>query len=412
MRKLAFIVDYYPYRGGYSSRVVEQLRVLSQRYEVHLLYLFRKPESECVDVSKLAKEHRIRPDVAERKDSSEMSRNPLLLLAHPSLIVNAARNALFWGSPLYYSPYVSERIRADVRSVLESEGADIVWAYGIIGSLMAGKARAKMRILDMCDSRSLLYSTLRGIERSPLKKVFLWADGLLARRFERKAVKENDMVMYICERDGRACGLAPADFFVLPNLRGQAAAPPKAQKKTDIIMLGRWDYLPNLDALNFAVRQVLPKLRRGVSMEVAGAVKERDRQALEWASRGASNSKLIMAGFVDDMAAHLSAARLMLAPIRAGAGVQNKVIDAAEAGLPVVTTPFSKSAIDPEGKCEGIIACSTPDEFAGAIERLLADPKDAERLGASTRAFYEAYNSASRKRHDELMARIDARVGS
>ncbi len=411
MRKLAFVLDYYPYLGGYSSRVAEQLRVLSARYEVHLIYMFRKPQKECVDVSAFAKEHRISPDVAERGDSSEMARNPLRLLASPKLLANMIRNVLFEGSPIYYAPYVSERIRADVKKVLDSERIDIVWANGVIGSLMAGKERAKMRVLDMCDSRALLYSTLRPLERSLPRKAFLWLDGMLARRFERESAKKNDMVVYICRRDGLFCGLKDSGFFVLPNIR-QGRQMPKVPKRTDIVMLGRWDYLPNLDALNFAVREVLPKIRRDVSVEVVGVLRDRDRQSLVWASRGASNSKLAISGVVDDVPARLCSARLMLAPIRAGAGVQNKILDAAEAGVPVLTTPFSKSAIDPDGKCEGIIPCGGAEAFAGEAVRLLSDQDRAARLGSSCRSFYESYNAASMKRHAELMEKIDARVGS
>lgn len=411
MRKLAFVLDYYPYLGGYSSRVAEQLRVLSARYEIHIIYMFRKPEKECVDVSAFAKEHRIAPDVSERGDSSEMARNPLRLLASPKLLANMVRNVMLNGSPVYYAPYVSDRIRADVKKVLDGERIDVIWANGVIGSLMAGKERAKMRVLDMCDSRSLLYSTLRPLEPSLPKKAFLWLDGMLARRFERAAPKSNDMVIYICRRDGLSCGLKESEFFVLPNIR-QEREMPKAAKRTDIIMLGRWDYLPNLDALNFAVRQILPKIRRDVSVEVIGVLRDRDRQSLVWASRGASNSHLAISGVVDDVAARLCAARLMLAPIRAGAGVQNKVLDAAEAGIPVLTTPFSKSAIDPEGRCEGILACGDAAAFAREAVRLLSDQKEGARLGASCRSFYEAYISYSRRRHEELMEKIDARVGS
>ncbi len=410
MRKLAFVLDYYPYLGGYSSRVAEQLRVLSSRYEIHLIYMFRKAEKECVDVSAFAKEHRIAPDVAERGDSSEMARNPLRLLSSPKLLANLVRNTILNGSPIYYAPYVSERIRADVKKVLDSERIDIVWANGVIGSLMAGKERAKMRVLDMCDSRALLYSTLRPLERSLPKKAFLWLDGMLARRFERESAKKNDMVIYICRRDGLAC-LKESEFFVLPNIR-QDRQMPKVPKRTDIVMLGRWDYLPNLDALNFAVREVLPKIRKDVSVEVVGVLRDRDRQSLVWASRGASNSKLAISGVVDDVPSRLCAARMMLAPIRAGAGVQNKILDAAEAGIPVLTTPFSKSAIDPDGKCEGLISCGGAEAFAREAVRLLSDQMEAARLGGSCRTFYESYNAASKKRYDELMGKIDARVGS
>jgi glycosyltransferase involved in cell wall biosynthesis len=411
LKRIAFVLDYYPYMGGYSKRVAEQLRVLSARYELHLIYLFRKGGDESVDVSKYAKEHRVDAGVRQRDDSSEMSRNPLRLLSSPRLVVNMLKNVLSFRSPVYYAPYVSDRVRGEVERIIEREGIDIVWANGVIGSLMAGRARGKLRVLDMCDSRYLLYSSLRPIERSLLRKAFMLLDGALARGFERDAPKRNDIVLYICRRDGLAAGLKEGGFTVLPNIRPDSKVE-RLPKKTDIIMLGRWDYLPNLDSLDFAVREILPKMKRGVTVEIVGMMRERERQSLQWASRGASNSRLVIAGVVDDIFPRLSGSRMMLAPVRAGAGVQNKIRDAAEAGIPVLTTPFSKSAIDPEGRCEGIVSCSGAADFAKAADRILSDPEEEKRLGRACRSFYESYNAESRKRHAELMDRIDARVGT
>ena len=52
-----------------------------------------------------------------------------------------------------------------------------------------------------------------------------------------------------------------------------------------------------------------------------------------------------MVGAVPSMAPELAAAAVTVIPMRAGSGMQNKVLEAMAAGLPVVTTPRTAAAL-------------------------------------------------------------------
>src|SRR4029453_1361229 len=79
-----------------------------------------------------------------------------------------------------------------------------------------------------------------------------------------------------------------------------------------------------------------------------------------------------------------------VAPLRIGAGMQNKLVQAMAAGLPVVATPVAN---------EGIAATpdvhlqlrTTPRAFADAVITLLRDKTERERLGAAARGYVERH---------------------
>jgi O-antigen biosynthesis protein len=69
---------------------------------------------------------------------------------------------------------------------------------------------------------------------------------------------------------------------------------------------------------------------------------------------------------------------LALVPLRYGAGVKGKVVEALCWGLPLVTTPSGAEGL---GGIDSIVpVCTQAEQFAGEIEGLLASPADLERM--------------------------------
>jgi glycosyltransferase involved in cell wall biosynthesis len=67
---------------------------------------------------------------------------------------------------------------------------------------------------------------------------------------------------------------------------------------------------------------------------------------------------------------------LALVPLRYGAGVKGKVVEALRWGLPLVTTPFGAQGL---AGIERIVpVCTDTAQFAAQIERVLAGPADIE----------------------------------
>jgi len=103
-----------------------------------------------------------------------------------------------------------------------------------------------------------------------------------------------------------------------------------------IVFAGNLGYFPNVDAAAWLARDILPRLRAAradVELRLVGARPARAIRAL------ASEPGVSLAASVPAMAPELAAATVALIPLRAGSGLQNKVLEAMSVGTPVVATP-------------------------------------------------------------------------
>jgi O-antigen biosynthesis protein len=72
-----------------------------------------------------------------------------------------------------------------------------------------------------------------------------------------------------------------------------------------------------------------------------------------------------------ELDARYGAARVAVAPLRVGAGVKLKVVEALRHGLPLATTPVGAQGL--EGLSGVAAVCADADGLAGEIARLLTD---------------------------------------
>jgi glycosyltransferase involved in cell wall biosynthesis len=76
-------------------------------------------------------------------------------------------------------------------------------------------------------------------------------------------------------------------------------------------------------------------------------------------------------GYVPDIRTHLSPALLSIAPLAIARGVQNKILEAMAAGVPVLTTPQVAAGL-PAG-AEELVFTAGRTEFSRVLLELLAD---------------------------------------
>lgn len=117
---------------------------------------------------------------------------------------------------------------------------------------------------------------------------------------------------------------------------------------------------PNHDAAEYFTRRILPSIREkmDISFDLIGAGSETfDRTKVP-----GSHAR----GFVEDMTTALSAYRVMVYPLRYGAGACKKILDAAVAGTPVITTRIGAEGLRLRNGSEISIA-DDPKAFAKAV---------------------------------------------
>ena len=126
------------------------------------------------------------------------------------------------------------------------------------------------------------------------------------------------------------------------------------ENRSDFITIGSFLHAPNIDQLRFLKTSIWPLIRRDIpnaEMHCYGAYcKEKHLQLTD------SKSGFFIKGFTDDAQEKISKYKVLLAPLRFGAGLKGKLIEAAITGTPSVTTAIGK---------EGIV--THEEKWAGAI---------------------------------------------
>lgn len=160
---------------------------------------------------------------------------------------------------------------------------------------------------------------------------------------------------------------------------------PTAAKEYDVLFCGNMSYHPNVDAACFLAEEIMPLVRQrqpGARLLVAGTTPAPRVQAL-------ASAHVVVSGWVPDIRAAYAAARVFVAPMRVGTGLQNKLLEALAMHLPCVTTPLANNALGGTDGQELRVADTAP-ALAAAISSLLADGAHAGALAGRGHAFVKA----------------------
>jgi glycosyltransferase involved in cell wall biosynthesis len=93
-------------------------------------------------------------------------------------------------------------------------------------------------------------------------------------------------------------------------------------------------------------------------------------------------------GWINDLRHEYSQAKVFVAPMFSGTGMQNKLLEAMAMALPCITTRMAAEAINGE-HMENIIIADDEKSFSEAINFLLSHPEEAKNLGLKGRKHVE-----------------------
>jgi len=161
----------------------------------------------------------------------------------------------------------------------------------------------------------------------------------------------------------------------------------------DILFCGNLTYIPNQQAVNYLIHELLPALvqkKPDIRMFIVGTGGEAFQQY--------SHANLTVGGWIEDIRQAYSLSRLFVAPLFSGAGLQNKLLEAMSMGLPCITTSIANASLlaVPD---EEIILAGNVDEFVEKILSLLNDTAKQSHLSTQARHRVEkdySWESANR----------------
>ena len=149
---------------------------------------------------------------------------------------------------------------------------------------------------------------------------------------------------------------------------------PETNSILPIVFTGAMDYWPNVDAVKYFAKQVLPKVRQkhpSAQFVIVGSNPSDEVKDLE------KLSGVTVTGRVEDVRPYIKHAAVAVAPMRIARGVQNKVLEAMAMQKPVVVSPQGLEGIEAvEGK--EILIAKDSDQYVQKIVSVLDCVKGAE----------------------------------
>ncbi len=320
----------YPPNRGDRLRAYHFLRVLSREHRITLL--------SFIDDSREA-EH-----VAALRPFCED-----IQLVRRAAWQGAAGAALgAWRPlPLQSLYYRSPVMRGAVDRLLGREAFDVVYVHLFRMAQYVADRFRPYRILDLTDAisgevaRALPY-------RDPFWRLVYRLELPRIERYERAMVRQFDETWVISEAERAAIAAAVGagvggDGRPPPNLRVVANGVETERYRPQLrpaggaalVFVGHMGVFHNVDAAVRLAEGILPRVRAavpGARLELIGTEPAARVRAL------AGLPGVGVRGHVVDLNAALNEAGVFVAPLRFAAGVQNKVLEAMAAGLPVVSS--------------------------------------------------------------------------
>ncbi|MBL8164554.1 MAG: glycosyltransferase [Anaerolineae bacterium] len=208
----------------------------------------------------------------------------------------------------------------------------------------------------------------------------------LARHFESWMFTPYKRVVVVSERDrDELLGLNPAlPVQVIPNgVDTYHFRPRPTGRIPALLFVGNYEYAPNVDAALRLAREIFPAVRQrvpGVRLWLVGNAPPPELRAL-------ASDTIRVTGRVPDVRPYLARAGAFVSPLRLGAGIKNKVLEALAMGCPLVATPLSVDGIHVTDGHDALIADG--DGLAEAVVRLLSDAALRSQLALNGRALIE-----------------------
>lgn len=352
MSKIVVVLPRFPYplEKGDKLRAFHQLRTLSQSHELYLVTLADEfpTETSLAEIRPFCKEIHI------------------IRLSLLSKCLNITR-AFFKGLPFQCGYFYKREAQKKIFELVKRIQPDRIYCQ-LIRTTEYVKHIPIKKILDYQDVLSKgmqrRYEQAKWYE----KPFFLWEYKRLL-HYEQHIFDFFDEKIIITEVDRE---LIPhphnEQIHVIANgVDFNKFACQDCKKEFDLIFAGNMGYAPNIEAAEYLCREVMPLLIKEMpelKLAICGANPSSRVLALQ-------SRNVTVTGWVDNMSDSYARARIFIAPMHLGTGLQNKLLEAMSMKLPCITSPLAGRPLKGVESGKEIIVCSTTTGYVEAVQHLL-----------------------------------------
>jgi sugar transferase (PEP-CTERM/EpsH1 system associated) len=355
--KLLFVanrVPYPPYRGD-KLKIYNLGKKLRDKNELHLIAIAESKE-----------------DMLHREELESVFHSVTFFYLPKWLSFLQVILGVFSRLPLQVAYFRSSRFQTKLNQHLATHHYDGIHVQHLRMSQFFTNHHRKNVILDLPDAFSLYWNRRSKSGKKWWMRQFAAMEYKRLLRYEKEVLPQFDLNLvcspedqqYLAEHTG-------ANLSVLPNGVDTDHFQPRANVNAvanRILFTGNMDYEPNVDAVEYFCTEIFPEIQRVIpEAEFIIAGQRPVPRVLRLAS---GNIKIT--GFIKDLGTEYARATVVVAPLRFGAGTQNKVLEAMAMGVPVVCTEVGFKGLGIKSG-EGAILAQDKDAFVDSVVSLLQD---------------------------------------
>ena len=394
MKRILFLTYRIPdisLKDGYSIRILGLAQILKREYQIDLASLFRKELK-----------------VEYKKGLKEIFNN---LYLFPKNIfsekIGAIKGVLSSG-PIQEDIYLSPEMRRWVGRNYKKY--NLIFCE-TLRTMTYVKNLKIPKVIDLIESLSLKYKRAKKFV-NPLWKLIYQIEIPRIREREKEVLKDFDRIFisspfdkeYLIENS--KLKTQNSKLIVISNgVKEEVIHYPSSNiqypEENYISFFGKMDYQPNEDAVWWFSREVFPRLKNKIpdlKFYIVGTNPTKKIKKLK------INKNIKITDYLKNPYEILRKSKLIVVPLRFGAGIQNKVLESMALGKTIITSPIGAQGI-PEAKSGEhfeVIKEDRPGIWAEKILALLFNSRKRNDLGEKAKKLIEE-NYRWKKIGDKLL---------
>lgn len=285
--------------------------------------------------------------------------------------------------PYAIAKYKSTEMRNRIKERLSRGDVDVLICDFLTPAVNLDFSFDCPAVLFQHNVEAMIWKRHYQVQKHVGKKIYLYAQWLKMRAFEKRLCRKFDAVIAVSAEDRdqmRADYSLDAIFDVATGVDTDFFKPKHVTKRdpTNLVFTGSMDWLPNDDAIRYFTDEILPIVRRtvpNVSLTIVG------RNPSPYLTELTKKDPFInVTGRVDDVRPYMEKAAAYVVPLRIGGGTRLKIYEAMAMEKPIVSTTVGAEGLPLQNGVELLLA-DNAESFAEAIVKLLKEPGFADRIG-------------------------------
>ncbi|CUU09316.1 Glycosyltransferase involved in cell wall bisynthesis [Candidatus Thermokryptus mobilis] len=351
-------IPYPPYRGD-KMRVFNLMVNLSSNNQIYLLTLIRD-KKELMYVKYI--------------ESLGVKVEYVYLPIFCS-VKNLLKN-IFSKKPFQVAWFYSKKFGQKLQEITKNQDIDVIYYYTIRAAVYKDSVKNKkiLQVIDLVDAISFYLSGFSSNLKNPIMKFLVGLEAKRVKSYENIA-SEFDLAFVTTERDKiileRSSVKAKIEILSMGVSENflNVFVKDSGFDKNRILFTGNIPYWPNYYAILYFIREIFPIILNKIPSAKFYIVGQNPPRRL----RKIKSDNIVVTGFVEDLASEYLKSAVLVAPIKFGSGISNKVIEALSLGVPVVCTSLIADGLPSELR-KYLFVADNPKEFAELVIKVIEEP--------------------------------------